>query len=289
MAPAAPPGAPRYGVTIFPTDYSIQPVELARAVEERGLDALFVTEHTHIPTSRKTPWPGGADLPQEYWHTHDPFVALGAAAAVTSRIALGTGICLVVERDPIQLAKEVASLDRISDGRLVLGVGAGWNREEMENHGVDYATRWKLVREKVLAMRTIWSEDEPEFHGQFVDFDPIWSWPKPVQPGGPPILLGAQSRWVYDRVADYADGWMPIALMGGVPEGTQQLREACERAGRDFDSLHNAVFAAPPEEAACQELVGLGFRDIAFPLPPADREKVLPLLDRYAELARKLR
>ena len=283
------PTTPRFGVTIFPTDYSIQPVELARAVEERGLDSLFVTEHTHIPTSRKTPWPAGADLPQEYWHTHDPFVALGAAAAVTQRIRLGTGICLVVERDPIQLAKEVASLDRISNGRFILGVGAGWNREEMENHGVEFETRWKLVREKVLAMRTIWSEDEPEFHGELVDFDPIWSWPKPVQPGGPPVLLGAQSKWVFDRVADYADGWMPIGLMGGIEEGVAKLRDACQRAGRDFDSLHNALYAAKPEESDCHRMLELGFQDLAFPLPPADREKVLPLLDRYAELVRKLR
>jgi len=264
-------------------------VELARAVEERGLDSLFVTEHTHIPTSRKTPWPAGGELPKEYWHTHDPFVALGAAAAVTERIRLGTGICLVVERDPIQLAKEVASLDRISNGRFVLGVGAGWNREEMENHGVAYATRWKLLREKVLAMRSIWSEDEPEFHGELVDFDPIWSWPKPVQPGGPPVLLGAQSKWVFDRVADYADGWMPIGLMGGVEEGIAKLREACERKGRDFDSLHNALYAAKPEESACHRMVELGFQDLAFALPSADRETLLPLLDRYAELVRKLR
>lgn len=279
----------RFGVTIFPTDYSIQPVPLARAVEERGLDSLFVTEHTHIPTSRKTPWPAGADLPKEYWHTHDPFVALGAAAAVTERIRLGTGICLVVERDPIQLAKEVASLDRISNGRFILGIGAGWNQEEMENHGVAFATRWKLVREKVLAMRAIWSEDEPEFHGEFVDFDPIWSWPKPVQPGGPPILLGAQSKWAFDRVADYCDGWMPIALMGGIEEGVKQLRGACERAGRDFDSLHNAVFAAPPDEVACTALVEQGFQDLAFALPSKGADEILPLLDRYAELARKLR
>lgn len=279
----------RFGVTIFPTDYAIQPIELARAVEERGLDSLFVTEHTHIPTSRKTPWPGGTDLPEEYWHTHDPFVALAAAAAVTERIRLGTGICLVVERDPIQLAKEVASLDVVSNGRLVLGVGAGWNREEMENHGVDYATRWKLVREKVLAMRAIWSNDEPEFHGELVDFDPIWSWPKPVQPGGPRVLLGAQSSWVFDRVVEYADGWMPIALRGGLVEGMARLREACARAGRDFDSLDTAVFAAPTDESACRRLLDEGFAELCFPLPSADREKVLPLLDRYAELARKLR
>jgi len=280
---------PYFGVTIFPTDEAIQPAELARAVEERGLDSLFVTEHTHIPASRRTPWPGGADLPREYWRTHDPFVALAAAAAVTSRIRLGTGVCLVVERDPIQLAKEVASLDVVSGGRFVFGVGAGWNREEMENHGVDYPTRWKLVREKVLAMRAIWTQDAPEFHGELVDFDPIWSWPKPVQPGGPKVLIGAQSKWAYARVADYGDGWMPIALLGGIEQGTAALRRACDLAGRDFDSLHNSVYGHPADEEKCRNTLALGFEELTFPLPSAGRDEVLPLLDRYAELARKLR
>ncbi|MBD3646070.1 MAG: TIGR03619 family F420-dependent LLM class oxidoreductase, partial [Pseudomonadales bacterium] len=166
---------PNFGVSIFPTDQTIQPVELARAVEERGFDSLFFPEHTHIPTSRKSPWPAGGDLPEFYWRTHDPFVALSAAAAATSRIKLGTGICLVIERDPIILAKECASLDVISNGRFILGIGAGWNAEEMENHGASYKHRWKIVREKILAMKEIWTKDEPEFHGDFVDFDPLWS------------------------------------------------------------------------------------------------------------------
>lgn len=189
-----------FGVQIFPTDQTIQPVAIAKAVEERGLDSLFFPEHTHIPVSRKTPFPGGTDLPNWYWRTHDPFVALAAAAAVTSKIKLGTGICLVIERDPIVLAKECASLDTISEGRFILGIGAGWNVEEMENHGANYEQRWAIVREKVLAMKAIWSEDEAEFHGDHVDFDPIWSWPKPVQAGGPPIWLGANSKWAFDRV-----------------------------------------------------------------------------------------
>ncbi|MDA1077310.1 MAG: TIGR03619 family F420-dependent LLM class oxidoreductase, partial [Proteobacteria bacterium] len=160
---------PRFGVNMFPTDKAIQPVQLAQAAEERGFDSLFFPEHTHIPTSRATPFPGGGDLPEMYWRSHDPFVALGACAAATSTIRLGTGICLVIERDPITLAKEIASLDMISNGRLVLGIGAGWNREEMENHGADFKNRWKVVREKVLAMREIWPKDEAEFHGEFVD------------------------------------------------------------------------------------------------------------------------
>jgi probable F420-dependent oxidoreductase len=278
-----------FGVAFFPTDYSIQPVELALALEERGLDSLYVTEHTHIPTSRETPWPGGADLPEEYWHTHDPFVALAAAAAVTKRLRLGTGICLVVERDPIQLAKQVASLDMISGGRVVLGVGAGWNREEMENHGVDYANRWAVVREKVLAMKAIWTEDEPEFHGEFVDFDPLWSWPKPVQPGGPKVLIGAQSRWTWERVVEYGDGWMPIGIRGGLEEGMAELRAQCAAAGRDFDALEKAIFAAPAKQEAAKRLIEAGFTELTFSLPSVPSEKALPLLDRFAELARVLR
>lgn len=279
----------RFGVAFFPTDYSIQPVELARALEERGLDSLYVTEHTHIPTSRKTPWPAGGELPQDYWHTHDPFVALAAAAAVTERLRLGTGICLVVERDPIQLAKEVASLDMISGGRVVLGVGAGWNREEMENHGVRYDKRWAIVREKVLAMKAIWSQDEPEFHGEFVDFDPIWCWPKPVQPGGPKVMIGAQSRWTWERVVEYGDGWMPIGAMGDCAEGMNDLRAACAEAGRDFDALEKPIFGPPAKPDAAKRLIEVGFTELAFALPSVPSEKALPLLDRFAELATSLR
>ncbi len=278
-----------FGVCIFPTDYSIQPVPLARAAEERGFESLFFTEHTHIPTSRRTPWPGGGPLPKEYWHTHDPFVALGAAAAVTSRLKLGTGICLIVERDPIVLAKEVASLDSISNGRVILGIGGGWNAEEMENHGVAFATRWKLVREKVLALREIWTHDEAEFHGEFVRFDKIWSWPKPVQAGGPPILLGAESKWACERVVDYCDGWLPIAFRhAGFPEALRRLRELAAQKGRPFDRLNLSVYGVGPKEDDARRLIDLGFHRLLFSLPSEPAEKVLPLLDRYAELARKL-
>ncbi len=278
-----------FGVAFFPTDYSIQPIPLAKALEERNLDSLYVTEHTHIPASRKTPWPGGADLPQEYWHTLDPFVALTAAAAVTERLRLGTGICLVVERDPIQLAKEIASLDIISGGRVILGVGAGWNREEMENHGARFDKRWAIVREKVLAMKAIWTEDEPEFHGEFVDFDPIWSWPKPLQKGGPKILVGAQSRFTWDRITEWGDGWMPIEIRGGIESGMQSLQKACESAGRDFGHLTNAIFAPQAKIENCEPLIEMGFDDLAFSLPSLSEDEALPLLDRYAELAERLR
>ena len=266
----------RFGVSIFPTDYAIQPAELARAVEERGLDCLFFPEHTHIPASRLTPFPGGGDLPEQYWHAHDPFVALSACAAVTERISLGTGICLVIERDPITLAKEIASLDMISGGRAIIGIGAGWNREEMENHGAVYRDRWKITREKVLAMRTIWTEDEP-----------IWSWPKPVQPGGPPIWIGANSPWVFDRVAEYADGWMPI---GGPGSGNmERLARALQSKGRDIKDLDLALFGAPMDAAQCAGRIGQGFDHIVFGAPAADADTVLPHLDRVAEIVAAVR
>ena len=277
----------RFGVTIFPTDYAIQPIEMAREVEARGLDSLFFPEHTHIPASRKTPFPGGGELPREYWRSHDPFVALGACAAATERIALGTGICLVIERDPITLAKEIASLDMISAGRAIIGIGAGWNREEMENHGADYGNRWKIVREKVLAMQRIWREDEAEFHGDFVDFDPIWSWPKPVQEGGPPIWIGANSKWVFDRVADYADGWMPIGGMGA--GNMQQLADAMAARGRKVDDLALALFGAPMDAKQCEGRIGQGFDHLIFAVPSQGRDTVLPLLDRIADVVRQVR
>ena len=277
----------KFGVTIFPTDYAIQPIEMARAVEERGLDSLFFPEHTHIPTSRKTPFPGGGELPRQYWRSHDPFVALGACAAATERIALGTGICLVIERDPITLAKEIASLDMISGGRAIIGIGAGWNREEMENHGANYQHRWKIVREKVLAMREIWREDAAEFHGEFVDFDPIWSWPKPVQEGGPPIWIGANSKWVFDRVADYADGWMPIGGMGA--GNMQNLSDAMAARGRKVDDLDLALFGAPMDAKQCEGRIEQGFDHLIFMVPSEGADKVLPLLDRIADVVAQVR
>ncbi len=273
----------RFGVQMFPTDYAIQPVELAKAVEERGLDSLFFPEHTHIPASRATPFPGGIDLPKQYWHTHDPYVALGACAAVTERITLGTGICLVIERDPITLAKEAASLDMISNGRFVMGIGAGWNREEMENHGANYPRRWAEMREKVLAMKAIWTEEEAEFHGEFVNFDKIWSYPKPIQAGGPPIWIGANSKWVFDRVAEYADGWMPIGGMGST--AMEQLEAACEKRGRKAEDITLALFGAPDDAEQLAGRVAQGFTELIFSVPSEGRDRVLPLLDKYAALA----
>ena len=216
-----------YGVSMFPTRYSIGPAELARAVEERGFESLFFPEHTHIPTSRLSPWPGGADLPNEYRETFDPFLALTAAAAVTERLLLGTGICLVVERDPIITAKEVATLDLLSGGRFLFGVGGGWNREEMANHGTDPTRRFAIMRERILAMKEIWANDEAEFHGTHVDFDPVWQWPKPVQLPHPPVLVAGNGAGTIDRVLEYGDGWIPNPGRGTLKlgDGTARLQE----------------------------------------------------------------
>ena len=278
----------RCGVIIFTTDKSMQPVELAKAVEERGLDSLFVPEHTHIPTDSVSPFLPGDKLPDHYLRTYDPFVVLGACAAVTERISLGTGICLVSQRHPITLAKEIASLDQISNGRFIFGIGAGWNKPEVENHGTDFDKRWLILRERILAMKAIWTEDEPEFHGEFVDFDPMWSYPKPVQAGGPPIWIGANSKYVADRVAEFADGWLPI---GGRAGGATiaQVREACEKRGRSFDDITLALFFPPMDEADAREQIDLGYSELIFGLPSETAEKVLPALDDIAALADKLR
>ena len=277
----------KFGVSIFPTDYSIQPVEIAKEAEARGFQSLFFPEHTHIPTNRNTPFPGGGELPKQYWHSHDPFVALGACAAVTSEIRLGTGICLIIERDPITTAKEIASLDMISNGRTIIGIGAGWTREEMENHGADFKNRWQIVKEKVEAMRAIWTNEEPEYHGKYVDFDPIWSYPKPIQDGGPPIWMGANSKWVFERIADYADGWMPI---GGLGSGNMnRLKEALDSKNRKIEDLTLALFGGPKDRAQIVGRIEQGFDEVIFSLPSEGPDQVLPLLDEYADIVKSVR
>jgi probable F420-dependent oxidoreductase len=220
----------QFGIAIFPTDYSISMAELAPAVEERGFESLWATEHTHIPASRRTPWPGGADLPQDYWHTLDPFVALTAAALVTRTLMVATGVCLVIEHDPIDLAKQVASLDLLSNGRFLFGVGGGWNREEMADHGTPFELRWKVLRERVEAMKEIWTNDEAEYHGELVNFEPMWSWPKPVQKPHPPVLLGGNGPNTLKRVIRYCDGWMPNR--GDVLSRIPELQRMAADAGR---------------------------------------------------------
>ena len=227
------------GVFIFPTAYAIRIDELAREAEARGLESLFVTEHTHIPTSRRTPFASGATLPREYAHTLDPFVALTAAAAATTTLKVGTGVCLLIERDPITTAKTVASVDLLSNGRFLFGVGGGWNAEEMENHGTEFRTRFRLMRERLLAMKEIWTKDEAAFHGEFVRFDPIWSYPKPVQKPHPPILLGGESGHTLQRVVELGDGWFPRGRAGEGPilAGLADLSARAARAGRDMKTI----------------------------------------------------
>ncbi|MCO1657405.1 LLM class F420-dependent oxidoreductase [Pseudonocardia humida] len=274
----------QHGVVTFLTDYGIDPTALARGVEERGFDALFLTEHTHIPTSRLSPWPGGDELPERYRHTYDPFVALGAMAVVTERIAIGTAVSLVAQHDPIVLAKAVASVDRLSGGRMELGVGPGWNREEMANHGVDPRSRTARMREHVLAAKRIWTEDEAEFHGQFVDFDPIWSWPKPVRV--PPILIGGGGQTVLDRVLEYGDGWIPLRVpVSGLEEFGARIAELQRRAadaGRG--RIPVTVYGAVPKAAALESYAAAGVDRVLFELPDADGDAVLRTLDELAPL-----
>jgi len=260
-----------FGVSYFPTDKALAPAELAQMLEERGFESFFVTEHTHIPASRETPYPAGGDLPEEYWRTHDPFVALMSAAQATERIKVGTAICLLVERDPIITAKEAASVDVLSGGRLLFGVGAGWNREEMANHGTDPSRRFSLLRERVEAVRQIWTSDEATYQGEFVEFDRIRCWPKPLQPGGPPVLLGGNGPKVLDRVLAFADEWLPNRI-GAEEHNIPRIEELGRRAAdagrdpipvslqippRDVDSMHRYeeagvtrfVFMLRPEDA----------------------------------------
>jgi len=276
----------RVGVLYFPTDYGIDIRELARAAEERGFDSLFLPEHTHIPKSRRTPFPGGGDLPKAYSHTHDPFVALSFAAAVTRKILLGTGICLIPQRDPIVTAKCVASLDQLSNGRFVFGIGGGWNVDEMENHGARYETRFKLMRERILAMKALWTEQEAAFHGEMVNFDAVWLYPKPMQQPHPPILLGGSSDYTLKRVVEFCNGWFPIARPGFKPkEAIGRLRRVASAAGRDFSTLTVSVFGAPADNAALTEYRDAGIHRAVLPIPDLTRDEIMGLLDKYSPLA----
>ena len=275
------------GIAIFATEYAIRIDELAREAEARRFESLWVPEHTHIPTSRRSPFAGGRPLPEEYKHTLDPFVALTAAAAATTRLRVGTGICLIIERDTITTAKSVASLDRLSHGRFELGLGGGWNAEEMEHHGTQFKTRFKRLEEQVRAMKEIWTKDVAEFHGTFVSFDPIWAWPKPEQKPYPPILLGGESGYTLQRVVDLCDGWYP---RGRAPEkvleGIKDLEARAAKAGRDMKTISVSAFATPPDKKVLDDFAAAGVTRSILLLPPEPRDKVLPLLDQYAKLIR---
>ncbi|MGD2051777.1 MAG: LLM class F420-dependent oxidoreductase [Acidimicrobiia bacterium] len=278
----------KLGVTMFATDTAISPVLLAQEVEQRGFESLWLPEHSHIPTSRATPRGGvkGADdLPEKYWRTFDAFVALAAIASVTSRIKLATGICLVAQRDPIWLAKEVASLDTLSGGRFLFGIGYGWNKEEMAQHGIAYRERRRILREKILAMKALWTDDVASFDGDFVHVEPSWAWPKPVQRPHPPIILGGDAgpRTRAD-IVEFCDGWMPLGGRHPIVERIAQIRADAEAAGRDPAGIEITLYGAPADPGSLADLAQAGVHRAILTLPSDGAAAVLPLLDAHARL-----
>ncbi len=275
----------RFGVGYFPTDESVPPDEMARMVADRGLESLFFTDHTHIPVSRETPYPAGTELPREYSRIVDPLIAIAAAASVTDTLRLGTGVLLVTQRDPIVTAKQVASADLISGGRVIFGVGAGWNLEEMRNHGTDPDRRFGLMRERVEAMKAIWTADEASYRGKHVDFDPIWSWPKPVQSPHPPVIIGGNASGAPKRVLRYGDGWMPNRLGDDdrIMARISRLRDAGIEAGRG--PLPTTLANAPKDPALIERYEEAGADRMLYWLPPGDHADTERRLDRYAGIA----
>jgi probable F420-dependent oxidoreductase len=272
----------RIGVTIHATDRSISVPDLARATEERGFHSLYVPEHTHIPTSRRTPAPTGTpELAEEYKRSPDPYIALAAASMVTERIELGTGIGLPLQHDPITMAKELATLDLLSGGRFVFGIGYGWNHEEMENHGIDVRRRRARCREHMLAMQTLWANDVAEFHGEFVDFEPSWQWPKPVQqPRIRTLLGGAPGPKLFAHIAEYCDGWIPIGGKG-LAASLDELRSLVADQGRDPSALHIVPFGTLPDEGKLEHYERIGVTEVVLRVPSAPRDEVLPVLDEF--------
>ncbi|HVZ10550.1 LLM class F420-dependent oxidoreductase [Rhodopila sp.] len=281
----------KFGASMFFTDYSITPAQMATAMEERGFDTLWAPEHSHIPVSRKTPFVLGGDLPKRYYDVMDPFVTLSVAAAVTRTLRLGTGVCLVAQRDPIQLAKLVASIDQVSNGRFLFGIGNGWNQDEMENHGTVFATRHKLARERIEAMKEIWTKSKAEYHGEFVNFDPVMAWPKPVQKPFPPILVGGAFPYSARRAIRYADGWMPQvtnAKAAPLTDVIPRFRQMAEEAGRDPASLTIIIGAQPPDRGLIERYAALGVEMVYPSLPSEPADKILPMLDQWAALKQRM-
>jgi probable F420-dependent oxidoreductase len=277
----------RVGAFYFPADYGINMAELAKALEDRGFDSLFVPEHTHIPASRKSPFPGGGELPKRYSHTHDPFVALAFAAAATKKLKLGTGILLVPQHEPIVTAKAIASLDQLSGGRFIFGIGGGWNVEEMENHGATYQTRFKQMREHVLAMKELWTKEEASFDGEFVKFDRVWSWPKPAQQPHPPVILGGETDHTLRRVIEYCDGWFPRPRGGfDVVKGVAHLRQMAEKAGRDPSTITTIVFGSANDAKVLESYDKAGIQSALLAIPDDSRDEILRYLDKIAPLAK---
>ena len=274
-----------FGVTMFATDQVMRPDELARSAEERGFVSLYVPEHTHIPVSRRTPPPSGDTvLPDYYKRAFDPFVAMAMAAAATERLRVGTGICLVAQRDPIVTAKAVASLDCLSGGRFVFGVGFGWNADEIEDHGVEMRSRRDVAREHVLAMQRLWADDVAGFEGERVHLPPSWSWPKPTQKPWPPVLVGgAAGPTLFAHIAEYADGWIPIGG-AGVREALPQLHRAVEAAGRDPATVRVIPFGTIPDPGKLDYYASIGIDEVVLRVPAGDRDAVVPVLDDYSKL-----
>jgi probable F420-dependent oxidoreductase len=271
---------------MFPTHDAIDPATLAREVEARGFDSLWFPEHSHIPVKRESPYPGGGELPRVYIHTYDPFVALTAAACATTRLKVATGICLVIQRDPIHTAKETASLDHLSGGRFLFGVGAGWNREEMADHGTDPRTRMRLMAENVKAIKQLWTQDEAEFHGDFVNFDPTWAWPKPAQSPHPPVIVGGMGPSVEDRVLDFGDEWLPQNVtaknMDAFAERAAALQRRAADAGRG--RIPMSMFGAQPDPVAVDGYRAAGVDRLIYFLSSSDRDTVLKQLDDLTPL-----
>jgi probable F420-dependent oxidoreductase len=277
---------------MFFTDYSMHPAELALALEERGFDSLWAPEHSHIPLTRKAPYPGGGELPKMYYDVMDPFVTLTAAAMATKRLKVGTGICLVVQRDPIQTAKSVASLDQLSGGRFLFGVGNGWNQDEIEDHGTVFATRHKLARERIEAMRAIWTQTRPEYHGEFVDFGPMMTWPKPVQKPHPPIVVGGAFPWGARRAVRYGNGWMPHRVRkhyADVAALIPQFRQLAAEAGRAPEEVPITIWGVKEDRDALLADRDLGVARVVLSLAAAKRDVILPELDRWAKLIEAVR
>lgn len=278
-----------FGAAIFFTEYSIGPIELAQALEERGFESLWAPEHSHIPVSRKTPYPGGGELPKEYYDVMDPFVTLSAAAAVTKNLKVATGICLVQQRDVIQTAKLVASIDQVSRGRFLFGIGGGWNQDEMENHGTVFDRRFQRVRESIEAMKKIWTTEQAEYRGEIVRFDPIFAWPKPVQTPHPPIIVGGGWPQAARRAIRYGDGWLPIASADALAKIMPEYERMAREAGRDSSAVPVTAWHGKFEPDAIKRFQDLGVVRVVTTLPPAPAEKIIPILDRCAETIAKTR
>ncbi len=278
---------PRFGVCLLPTDQTLSPPLLAQAVEDRGLDMLFFAENSHVPVKHRKNSYHRTDMVEPFARMHDSLTALAACAAVTQRIQLGTGVCLLTERDPIITAKAIATLDHLSGGRVLFGIAGGWIKEAIEHHGCVFKDRWAIVRERALAIRTLWRQDIAEFHGEHVDFGPSWSYPKPLQVGGPPIYIGSNSDAVPARVADYADGWMPIYdRYAGDP--LADLQRACEDAGRNYGDMTVLLFGAPVDLHVIEDFITRGCDGFVFLVPPARQHEILSVLDEFAALGKQL-